>query len=108
MLAVKRLKVSSKLSSITGTAHEGRLTSSDDLVRAVQILSGGHQLAIHLRGSESLSLVAAFWDSVKRFLETNNPDYLKPFVNVAVTDADGLQHVFETRPNVLYRFSAEF
>ena len=44
--------------------------------------------------------------AVSAFLRTNNPGGLREFEGVSVADISGKTHVFETRPNALYRIAS--
>ena len=82
-----------------------RWTIKHDLPRQVPIYSHGHVQVITVGKFEAASLVGKYMSAVGRFLGTNDPQHLKPFVGKHVTDIDGKRHPFETRPNVLYRLS---
>ncbi len=47
-----------------------------------------------------------YMSAVKQFRKTNDPAHLEPFVGKSVTDIEGKEYPFETRPNVLYRLLA--
>jgi hypothetical protein len=44
--------------------------------------------------------------AVSAFLRTNNPAGLREFEGMSVADISGKTHVFETRPNALYRLAS--
>ena len=54
----------------------------------------------------SASKVGRFMSAVSAFLRTNNPAGLREFEGVSVADISGKTHVFETRPNALYRLAS--
>jgi hypothetical protein len=47
-----------------------------------------------------------FLSALGQFRISNDPDHLKQFVGKSVTDIEGKEYPFETRPNVLYRLLA--
>ncbi len=75
----------------------------DPRPRRIQLFSRGRELTITVPGYEPAALVGRYLAAVHAFLASNDPTYLDPFVGEAVTDVKGTRHVFETRPNVLYR-----
>jgi hypothetical protein len=77
-----------------------------DLPRRVLLFTNGKSLAITVGDFETASLVGRFMSAVGHFLETNNRSVLVPFVGQSVRDLSGREHLFETRPNVLYRLTA--
>jgi hypothetical protein len=50
------------------------------------------------------SLNGSYLNAVKAFQDSNDIDWLAPYVGRSVTDATRKQHPLETRPNVLRRF----
>jgi len=52
------------------------------------------------------STIGQYLNAVDEFLTTNDPDHLKSFVGRSIKDRARKSHVFETRPNVLYRLNA--
>jgi hypothetical protein len=89
-------------------AHrEGRRWVITDLrQRQVRVISKGRERWITVEGFEPASTVGAHNAAIHRFLETNDPSFLKPFEGVAVRDTSGRSHLLETRPNVLYRLAS--
>jgi hypothetical protein len=77
-----------------------------DLPRRMLIYSRGESLAITVGDSAAASDVGRYMAAVGRFLETNDPAALAPFLGQSVRDIAGKEHPFETRPNVLYRLSS--
>ena len=57
-------------------------------------------------GYEEARVAGAFWHAKSQFLETNDEQYLLPFIGQGVTDVKGRFHPFETEPNELYRLAA--
>lgn len=74
--------------------------------RQIQFYSRGRALTITVPGYERAALVGRYLAAVKAFRDSNDPSHLVPFVDEGVTDAAGIYHPFETRPNVLYRLAA--
>jgi hypothetical protein len=70
------------------------------------IYSDGQSLAITVGDFKTASQVGLFMAAAKRFLTSNDPDHLVPFVGRSVVDMAGKRHPFETRPNVLYRLAS--
>jgi hypothetical protein len=55
---------------------------------------------------KAASTIGAYLYAVRRFLDTNDPEYLSRYAGRSVKDRSGKKHAFETRPNVLYRLNA--
>jgi hypothetical protein len=83
-----------------------RWRTRPDVPRNVLIFSKGKSLAITVGDFEAASRVGRYMAAVGRFLETNDRAVLNPFNGKSVCDAAGKEHLFEVRPNVLYRLSA--
>jgi hypothetical protein len=93
----------------TGVVHKehGRwVVGEDHRLRDLPIYSGGRAYKITVPDYESSALVASYLSAVGRFLSTNDRSNLIPYVGKWVTDVRGVPHVFETRPNILYRLHA--
>jgi hypothetical protein len=89
------------------TKRGGRWTViHDPRRREIQTYSRGRALTITVPGYEQAALVGRYREAVRAFRDSSDPAYLDPFVGEAVTDVRGKRHVFETRPNVLYRLAA--
>ena len=52
------------------------------------------------------SIIGRYLASVRRFLETNDPEPLQEVAGQSVKDVQGNVFPLETRPNVLYRLNA--
>ena len=59
-----------------------------------------------LRGFEQSSLNGRHEAAIGKFLASNDPSFLAPFIGKAVTDAKNKSHILETDPNTLYRLAA--
>jgi hypothetical protein len=81
------------------------VVGTDPRLRAVLIYTDGKKQKIVVQGYEPAALIGAYWDAVGKFLQTNDPAHLAPFVGEQITDATGNVHTLETRPNVLYRLA---
>jgi hypothetical protein len=77
----------------------------DRRVRDVPLYTGGRLAVVRLPGYDEAYRAGRFMAAVSAFLATNDASLLAPFEGEYVTDVDGTRHVFETRPNVLYRLS---
>ncbi len=86
--------------------QRGRWTVvQDDRVRIMPIFSGGRSITVTIAGYEQSVLAGRYLAAVRAFRDSNDPSSLTPFVGEFVTDIHGKRHVFETRPNVLYRLA---
>jgi hypothetical protein len=68
--------------------------------------SRGQAISIVVGDFASASKVGRFMAAVGKFLTANNPAGLAEFVGESVRDVSGTTHVFETRPNALYRITS--
>ncbi len=86
--------------------QRGRWTvMQDNRIRAMPIFTAGRSLTVTIAGYEQSALAGRYTAAVRAFRDSNDPAYLDPFVDEFVTDVHGKRHVFETRPNVLYRLA---
>jgi hypothetical protein len=83
-----------------------RWRTRSDLPRRVLLFTKGKSLAITVGNFETASMVGRFMSAVGRFLGEPKIALLAPFVGQSVRDITGKEHLFETRPNVLYRLVA--
>lgn len=91
----------------TGIAKKkGRswIVDDDQRIRRMQALTTAGRVKLQLAFDEA-SLNGSHESAVGRFLEDNDTTHLKPFRGQSITDIDGKRHIFETRPNVLYRLA---
>lgn len=77
-----------------------------NLPRQMLLYSSGEAFAITVGTFRNASKVGRYMAAVRRFLRSNDPEHLKPFIGKSVTDKSGVSHIFETNPNTLYRLSA--
>lgn len=76
------------------------------LPREMLIYSGGEAYAIIVGTFPNASKIGRYMAGVRKFLRSNDPAHLKPFIGKSVSDTRGKSYVFETNPNALYRLSA--
>jgi hypothetical protein len=76
------------------------------LPRRMLLFSDGRAVQVVVGDFASASKVGRFMSAVSAFLRTNNPAGLRQFEGVSVADISGKIHVFETRPNALYRIAS--
>ncbi|MGI8474948.1 MAG: hypothetical protein ACR2OO_01025 [Thermomicrobiales bacterium] len=77
----------------------------DNRVRVMPIFSAGRTLTVTIASYEQAALAGRYMAAVRTFRDSNDPSYLEPFVGEFVTDVRDTRHVFETRPNTLYRLA---
>jgi hypothetical protein len=77
-----------------------------ELPRRMLLFSDGRALQAVVGDFASASKVGRFVSAVSSFLRTNNPAGLPEFEGVRVADILAKTHVFETRPNALYRLAS--
>lgn len=86
--------------------QRGRWTViQDNRPRVMPIFSAGRSITVTIAGYEQSALAGRYMAAVRAFRDSNDPSYLEPFVGESVTDIQGMHHVFETRPNMLYRLA---
>ncbi len=86
--------------------QRGRWTVvQDDRVRIMPIFSGGRSITVTIAGYEQSALAGRYMAAVRAFRDSNDPSSLEPFVGESVTDIHGKRHIFEIRPNTLYRLA---
>jgi hypothetical protein len=76
------------------------------LPRRMLLFSDGRVVQVVVGDFASASKVGRFMSAVSHFLRTNNPAGLREFEGASVADVSGKSHVFETRPNALYRLAS--
>lgn len=76
-----------------------------NLPRQMLLYSNGEAFSITVGTFRNASKVGRYMAAVRRFLRSNDPAHLKPFIGKSVIDKDGVSHIFETNPNTLYRLS---
>ena len=77
-----------------------------ELPRRMLLFSEGRALQVVVGDLDSASKIGRFMSTVSAFLRTNNPAGLREFEGASVTDLSGNTHLFETRPNALYRLAS--
>ena len=86
--------------------QRGRWTVKKSLPREMLIYTDGHELRITVALTREASKLGRYMSAVGRFLNTNDPDYLQPFIGKAVKDRSDNKYDLETDPNALYRLAA--
>lgn len=77
-----------------------------DQPRRMKLFTEGSELRIVVGDFDAASKIGRFMSAVGEFLRTNKPGLLSEFEGISVTDVSGKAHVFETRPNALYRLAS--
>lgn len=85
--------------------HGRRWVVKNNLPRRMLIYSKGEAFPIIIGTSRHASRAGRYMSAVKRFLRSNNPAHLKPFIGKSVTDMGGTAHGFETNPNAIYKLA---
>jgi hypothetical protein len=83
-----------------------RWTVRHQLPRRMLLFSDARAVQVVVGDFASASKVGRFMSAVSHFLRTNNPASLREFEGASVADVSGKTHVFETRPNALYRLAS--
>lgn len=78
---------------------------NDRRPREMSIYSRGQLRQLVLPGYDEAAKAGGYLDAVGKFLDSNDPAHLAPFAGQSVMDIEGIEHPFETRPNVLYRLA---
>jgi hypothetical protein len=90
----------------TASRREGRrwVIVDNRLVTVVMATRGKlHDITVtHYAASD----IGRHWVAINKFLETNDPSHLEPFVGLGLRDTRGRFHPFETRPNVLRKLDS--
>lgn len=76
------------------------------LPRQMLIYTDGEARSITIGRFSYASKLGRYMAAVKRFLRSNDPDHLKPFIGQSVKDSSDNIYIFETNPNALYRIAA--
>jgi hypothetical protein len=77
----------------------------DPRPRTIPIYSAGREHHITVPSYEPSAKIGSYHDAVKKFINSNDPSYLKPFIGKSVRDINGTRYIFETNPNTLYRLT---
>ena len=78
----------------------------NDLPRQMLIYTDGEARSITVSKFSYASKLGHYSANVKRFLRTNDAEYLTPFIGQSVMDSRKNSYIFETNPNALYRIAA--
>lgn len=74
--------------------------------REMPLFTDGQIQTVTLKNYKDSQRAGKYMSAVNKFLYTNDESVLKEFIGESIVDPKGQRHVFETRPNVLYRLSA--
>ena len=99
----RRFVKGNQLASFVGR----RWTLDDNRTRQIAMIKGSTQTTIFVPGFAEASEIGKHYNAVNRFLKTNDPSSLEPFIGQSVKDVRGKNHPFETDPNSLYRLAAK-
>lgn len=77
----------------------------DNRIREMRIYSSNQKVVVKIKGYDNSRLAGEYMNAVRQYLSSGDTTYLDPFRGGSVTDVNGKRHVFETRPNVIYRLS---
>ena len=102
---------SNKLSRFVHHHEIGKWTGrgwemTDQRTRRVKVYTNGSAKWVFVQGFEQASKAGAYEDAVGHFIQTNDIEFLLPFVGDGVTDVKGKFVPFETEPNELQRLHA--
>lgn len=86
--------------------RRGRWVVRTDVTRRMQVYSRGKSFSVMLNKKRHASLLGKYMSAVGKFISTNDPAPLKPFIGKSITDANGTEYPFETNLNTLYRLAA--
>ncbi len=75
--------------------------------REIPLYSGGRLHTVTVANYDDTFQIGRYMAAVRQFKWTNDASLLDPFIGQSVSDVQGKQYVFETRPNVLYRLTLE-
>lgn len=78
----------------------------DKAPRDMLVMSQGQARKMRLDGEDQASLNGRFLAAFKRFINSNDSEFLDEFAGLSVRDAKGKLHPFETDPDTLYRLAA--
>jgi hypothetical protein len=82
--------------------RRGRWIIRSDVPTSMLLYSDGAAKWIIPASGRGRSAIGKFMNAVRKFLTTNNPESLAPFVGKSVRDIAGKRHPFETDENTLY------
>lgn len=76
---------------------------TDKLHREMNVTSNGEDRLVRFNILEQASLNGRHQAAIKAFVNSNDTDFLTPFVGQSVIDTSGTAHPLETDPNTLFR-----
>lgn len=83
-----------------------RWVIKNDLPRQMLIYTDSQALSITIGRFHYASKLGRYMAGVRRFLRSNNPAHLNPFIGQSVKDSGDNTYTFEADPNALYRIAA--
>ncbi|GHF16581.1 hypothetical protein GCM10017044_08610 [Kordiimonas sediminis] len=87
--------------------HQGRKwILTDDRPRRVAAITDGRIKAVTVPNYSEAEKAGSFYHAVSKFISTNQPAYLLPFLEDGVNDIKGNFIPFETNPNELHRIAS--
>lgn len=93
------IRSTNALKSVNG---KWRVKAFDRIPRVMAINEDGRETWIAISDSRTASIIGKYHNAVKKFYETGDTTFLKPFEGKAIKDADGNTHILETDPDRLY------
>lgn len=78
---------------------------TDNRKREMTVITGGEALVLRLPGFGPSSRNGEHLNAVKKAINENQPEYLRPFGGEGIRDDKGQLHLFETDLNALYRLA---
>lgn len=75
----------------------------DLIPRKLAINENGREVYINLRDSRYATTVGKYHNAIKKFLESGDQTFLKPFKNKKIKDKSGVWHTLDTNPNNIYQ-----
>jgi hypothetical protein len=86
--------------------RKGKWRFTDRRIRTIRVITTRGEKEIKARGYDASSWAMSHRAAVTNFLADPDPALLLPFEGRSIKDISGRRHLFETRPNVLYRLSS--
>ena len=76
-----------------------RPTKTDSIQRSMRIYEDGEIRTITITNSRDAEFIGKYYIAVRKYLETGDVSYLKPFKRRKIYDINGVGHKLETDPN---------
>jgi hypothetical protein len=100
-----RFRVYLKQTGVARKVGQRWKVGRDRRFREMALFSRGRESVVTV-DAEAASRIGSYASAVREFLSTDDPSVLLPFEGESIRDRRGRRHVFETRPNVIYRLAA--